>query len=63
MSKVIDLGFEQYLFERVYKYLEVSVRQRNNMHNEIEPRLSSANRGYHTMRINYADIEVTIERN
>jgi len=54
----------QYLSEQVedFKYLGVNINQRNNMYNEVKMRLSSANRGYHTMK-SMLSSRILIKRN
>jgi len=46
-----NLRVGHYSFEQIkdFKYLEVNINQRNNIHNEIRLKLFSINIGYHTM--------------
>lgn len=47
-----NLRVGHYLFEQVkhFKYFGVNINQRNNMRNEIRPKIVSVNREYHIMK-------------
>lgn len=46
-----NIYIEQYSFEKLdnFKYLDVNISANNNIHNEINIRISVANWGYFTM--------------
>jgi len=47
-----NIKINGYSFERVeeFKYLGVNINEKNNMHNEIKLKMSTANRSYYAMK-------------